>query len=166
MKKLTICLLTVAALFLFSCNKNPAEKYVGTYALTTSENYHLAGFDKNSDKFTNHVTGTMTIRLAGDDGQVVVEGDVFNTTGYVDQNGILHLDNETHASNGGDINLFGHDIVGVEVSTDMTHNSMSLINETLTWTSDGAGSFQAYLGSIPLVGGMAEASFSNTAVRQ
>lgn len=166
MKKLMLCMLAICAFYLISCHKNPAEKYVGTYTLTSTENYSLAGIDKNSDKFTRQENGTMTIRLDGDNGQVVIEGDVFNTTGYVDESGILHLDNERHASNGGNINLFDHDVVGVEVSANMTHHSMSLTNETLSWTSDGTGSFQTYLGSIPLISGIAKASFSNKAVRQ
>jgi len=166
MKKLLIAMMALCVISLTSCHKNPAEKYVGTYTLTSTENYNLAGVGKANDAFSNEEHGTMTIHLVGNDGHVIVEGDVFNTTGYVDEDGVLHLDNESHAYTGANVSLFGQNLVSVEVLADVAHHSTSLDGATLTWSSSGTGSFQTYLGTVPLVGGNATVSFSNNAVRQ
>ena len=137
-KNIFVTLLAVCALMFCSCSKNPAENFEGTYKVSSDVQYSdlsaKAGFD-------NHEEGTITITLVGDDGQVQVSG-MFNTTGHVDRDGVLHLDTEEHvgADLGAGISFMGYSLVGVSFTTLLHHSAITLNEDgTMSWTANGSG---------------------------
>lgn len=167
MKRLSL-LITVIALMLgfASCNKEKkeAQKYVGTYKVTSNVNYDGVGIKSG---FTSVETGSITIALAGDDGSVIVTG-MFNTTGYVDNDGIMHLNGETHvgAGVGADITFLGYDLAGAHFTTNLVHGQATLNdNGTVTWVSSGTGVARVNVLGIG-VNVDANVTYSNIAVRQ
>lgn len=167
MKRMLLLIAVTALMFGFaSCNKEKkeAQKYVGTYKVTSNVNYDGIGAKAG---FTSIETGSITIALAGDDGSVSISG-MFNTAGYVDDNGFLHMNGETHvgAGVGAGITFLGYDLAGVQFTTDLIHGQATLNdNGTVTWISSGTGVARVNVLGIG-VNVDANVTYSNTAVRQ
>jgi hypothetical protein len=167
MKKILLVLSVVVLMFsISSCNKEKqqAEKFAGTYTVSSNVSYDPT---IKGDGFNTTESGEINIALTGNDGSIIVSG-MFNTTGHVDANGVMHLDGEKHVSAdlGADVSFLGYPMVGVHFTTDLTHGEVTLNeNGTITWTSRGEGI--ATVSVFPLtVDVNANVVYTNTGVRK
>ena len=164
-KKLFVCMAAVCGLMFCSCTKNPAEKYAGTYQVKSDVNYTPQGMAKAG--ISTQEEGSITITLIGEDGQVSVSG-MFNTTGHVNSDGVLYLDNEQHmgAALGAGVTFLGYDLANVSFTTDLHHGVITLNEDgTMNWTSSGTGVATVYVLGIG-VDVNASVTYTNVANRE
>lgn len=156
MKKTLLLMAATATLLLGSCKKNPAEQYEGTYLLTQTGTYTIDQAVAQDDKNM----GEMTITLVGEDGQVKVSGDIYNTTGTVNKDGILLLDKESHKISDPNSEHYVKDVT-------YTHTQCQISGNNLSWTTTLEGNFNTefpglgVVDSRPMTG-----NYSNVAIKK
>lgn len=153
MREKKVLILLFCLQFLLGCTHDPMEKYIGTYNITLVEEYELSSTNNTqTDTLQNRRTGTLSIRPVGDNGEVLLEGDIISTKGYIDKNGHLYIDPEKMFIFQSDETIFNEEHVSIEMNLQLTHHNISN-NNALQWKATGTGLFQTYQGSIPLIGG-------------
>lgn len=92
MKKLSLFVLTIIALAMVGCSKNPAENFVGSYDVVATFTTDMEMPTGQTFPVETQVPGHISIHLDGDEGAVTCRG-MINTTGRADkESGLLQLD--------------------------------------------------------------------------
>lgn len=132
MKKFILGMIASAALFC-SCVKNPAESYLGQYQLKIQGTATIEQGDEISEMPIDQ-TIDLTISPVGEEGDVQLNSTYYNTTGFVDEEGVLHLDDEE---------------VTIPVSPEIIlkgkfiHKDVTQTSDGLSWTTNATATVES-----------------------